>query len=302
MMAELTDEAKKLVQDECATVLEKYKDALREVEGYKWAARAFFTLVLGGSLLGFFQLQNYLDERVAKGTSHLERLLVARSLTDGNQPKDALPELIEFAHSVSSKPPPESIRPTGDGNLFGDFAKAGPTIRTTFFLNLLDVLSTVPGNNLDDATFGQVEWEQMLRNTVFQTQFLDNPKWSNDPRVLNRLGNGFVKFASDRDEALRAKSYIERELQFAIRNDDKAAACFFIAIFSLAQNNIHAAVVHMLKANEFIPTWVKNPDDFFATTDPILMRALFPSLDEFKDRYKAAFLEMTRLAVSGEAH
>jgi hypothetical protein len=100
-MAELTDDAKKLIQEECTAVLEKYKDVLREVEIYKWATRAFFTLVLGGSILGFFQLQNYLDERIAKGTSHLERLFIARSLTDGNQPKDALPELVEFARSVS---------------------------------------------------------------------------------------------------------------------------------------------------------------------------------------------------------
>ncbi len=32
------------------------RDALREVQIYKWAARSFFALVLGGSIVGFFQL------------------------------------------------------------------------------------------------------------------------------------------------------------------------------------------------------------------------------------------------------
>src|SRR3954447_17543165 len=88
---ELSEEAKKLVQEECKAVLEKDKEVLREVAAYKWAARIFFTLVLGGSIVGIFKAQDYIDDRIAKRTENLERLFLAKSLSDGGQAQDALP-------------------------------------------------------------------------------------------------------------------------------------------------------------------------------------------------------------------
>lgn len=96
---ELTDDAKKLIEDHCKSILEqnratlregeveiqKWKDTLREADIYVWAARAFFFIVvlaLGGSIYGIFKTQDYLDERIAKNTSNLERLFYAKSLSD----------------------------------------------------------------------------------------------------------------------------------------------------------------------------------------------------------------------------
>jgi hypothetical protein len=85
---ELSDDAKKLIEAECNRVNEQSKGLLREVEIYKWAARVFFTLVLGGSIVGVFKLQDYIDDRITKRTESLERLFNAKSLSDNGQGQD----------------------------------------------------------------------------------------------------------------------------------------------------------------------------------------------------------------------
>lgn len=95
--------------------------------------------------------------------------------------------MLEFARYVSSSPQLENLA-DNTRNLFGNFAKAGPSIRSYFFINLLDVVSSIPTTNPEDTSFGRTEWEQLLKNTTFRTEILANPRWANDQRVLNNLG------------------------------------------------------------------------------------------------------------------
>ena len=103
-MEPLSEEAKNLIELQCRSVLEQYRDALREI--YKWAARSFFALVLGGSIVGFFQLQDYLDERITKNTSNLEHLFYAKFAPDREallQVKPYFQKLRRYARSADSK-------------------------------------------------------------------------------------------------------------------------------------------------------------------------------------------------------
>jgi hypothetical protein len=288
-MDQLTDSAKELIEKQCTVVLERYKDALREVEVYKWAARVFFTLVLGGSIVGFFQLQTYLDDRIAKGTSTLERLFYAKQLSDANQPMDALPELLEYARSVSSSRVPENTTPEGSQNMFGDFGKAGPSVRSYFFFSLLDVLTSIPSLEPEAASFGRIEWDNLFKNTRFHQDIIINPVWQNNGRALNRLGLGTAKFARDRQEVLGSKRYFEQQLQYDKGADGKAASSFVLGIFALADNDVQAAAQHFVNANGLKPKWVLSEDEYFATPDQLYWIKLFPSLAEFRSRYVAAY-------------
>jgi hypothetical protein len=295
----LTDEEKKLIEEQCKITLEQYKDALREVEVYKWIARVFFTLVLGGSIIGVFQLQGYLDDRIAKGTSSLEQLFYAKSLSDSGQYRDALPELLEYARSVSSTSIPDNIKATDSRSEYGDFNKAGPAIRTYFFLNLLDVLIGIPDNDPESASFGSFEWEHLQNNTRFQEDIIYNERFRDDGRVQNRLGLLKVKFAKTRDEVLHARYYFERELKYANNSNDRAAPAFIFAIYSLADNNIPDAKKHFLEANAASPNWVKPWDDYYASNDWVYWIKLFDSIDDFQGRYNAAYLSMNPPAKTG---
>ena len=204
----MLEETKKAIDEQCKIILEQYKDTLREVEIYKWAVRVFFTIVLGGSIIGIFQLQDYLDDRIAKGTTHLEQLVFAKLLSDNGQYMDALPELVDYARSVSSSPVSSTVRARNGGyNIFGDFNKAGPSIRSYFFLDALDVLTGIQSNDIEAAEFGAPEWEELKNNERFREDILENPRWANDPRVLNRLGLGAAKFAKDREAAVSARQF-----------------------------------------------------------------------------------------------
>ncbi|MFI4998905.1 MAG: hypothetical protein ACHQK9_03400 [Reyranellales bacterium] len=287
-MEPLSDDAKKLIAEHCKTVLEQYGDALREVQIYKWAARAFFALVLGGSIIGFLQLQGYLDDRITKNTSNLEHLFYAKSLSDGGQPREALPELLEFARISSATALPDSVPSEGSGNLFGDFAKAGPSIRQYFFLSLLDVISSIPTDAAEDASFGKVEWDQLLRNTRFRTDILNNPRWEDDERILNSLGHAFAKFAGDRTALLQVRPYFEKQRQYAQSRDYKATASFVLGVYSLGDGDIKAAAKSFREANAAKPKWIDDAEDYFATPDPLYWMKLFPSRAEFVKRYQAA--------------
>jgi hypothetical protein len=288
-MEQLTDSAKELIEKHCTVVLERHKDVLREVEVYKWAARVFFTLVLGGSIVGFFQLQNYLDDRIAKGTSNLDRLFYARQLSDADQPMDALPELLEYARSVSSSSLPDNITPEGGRNIFGDFGKAGPVIRLYFFASLLDVLSKIPSDDPEAVSFGRVEWDNLLKNTRFHQDILASPVSNNNGRVLNRLGQATAKFARTRDDVVEAKRYFEQQLQFERGRDGQAAASFVLGIFDLADNDVQAAAKRFANANGFKPDWVRPVAEYFTTPDKLYWIKLFPSLGEFRSRYESAY-------------
>jgi hypothetical protein len=305
---ELTDDAKKLIEDHCKSILEqnratlregeveiqKWKDTLREADIYVWAARAFFFIVvlaLGGSIYGIFKTQDYLDERIAKNTSNLERLFYAKSLSDSGQTPDALPEMLEFARYVSSSPQLENLA-DNTRNLFGNFAKAGPSIRSYFFINLLDVVSSIPTTNPEDTSFGRTEWEQLLKNTTFRTEILANPRWANDQRVLNNLGLATAKFAEDRSGVLKSKPYFAKQERYAQTNNFKSSAAFCLAIFNLADGDTKSAGMQLSKANLFSPKWVLTTKEYFVSPDQFYWVKLFASLDDFKKRYEAAIQEM----------
>jgi hypothetical protein len=285
----LSDEAKGLIELQCRSVLEQYRDALREVQIYKWAARSFFALVLGGSIVGFFQLQDYLDERITKNTSNLEHLFYAKSLSEGGEPREALPELLEFARYSSSTPLPQSVPSTDSRNLFGDFAKAGPAIRSYFFLNLLDVISAIPDDSSADPAFGRTEWNELLKNTRFRTDILDNPRWEDDERLLSSMGHAHAKFATSREALLEVKPYFQKLRRYARSGEYRAMGSFVLGIYSLADNDIRGAAQRFAEANAAKPKWLDDADDYFATTDPRYWLQLFPSREEFVKRYGAAF-------------
>ncbi len=288
-MEPLSEEAKNLIELQCRSVLEQYRDALREVQIYKWAARSFFALVLGGSIVGFFQLQDYLDERITKNTSNLEHLFYAKSLSEVGEAREALPELLEFARYSSSTPLPQSVPSTDSRNLFGDFAKAGPAIRSYFFLNLLDVISAIPNDTSDDAAFGRIEWNELLKNTRFRADILDNPRWEDDERVLNSMGHAYAKFAPDREALLQVKPYFQKLRRYARSPDSKAMGSFVLGIYSLADNDIPAAAQRFGEANAAKPKWIDEPEDYFAGSDPAYWTKLFSSRDEFVRRYTQAY-------------
>lgn len=288
-MEALSEEARKLIELQCRSVLEQYRDALREVQIYKWAARSFFALVLGGSIVGFFQIQDYLDERITKNTSNLEHLFYAKSLSDGGEPREALPELLEFARFSSATPLPQSVPSSDSRNLFGDFAKAGPAMRSYFFLSLLDVISAIPNDTSADAAFGRTEWQELMKNTRFRADILDNPRWVDDERILNSLGHAYAKFAADKTELLQVKPTFQKLRRFAAASENKAMANFVLGIYSLGDNDIAHAAEYFSAANAAKPKWIDDPDDYFATPDPRYWTKLFPSREDFVKRYTKAY-------------
>lgn len=133
---------------------------------------------------------------------------------------------------------PQSVPSVDSRNLFGDFAKAGPAIRSYFFLNLLDVISAIPDDSSADSAFGRIEWNGLLKNARFRTDILDNPRWEDDERLLSSMGHAHAKFATSRAALVEVKPDFQRLRRYARSADYRAMVSFGLGVYGLADNDM----------------------------------------------------------------
>jgi hypothetical protein len=140
-MSELSDEAIALIKQQWDRFLEQEKTVLSEMNIYKWALRTFFVVVLGGSIYGVFQIQNYVDDRVARHVEKQDNLYSGAVFTATGNPRSALEKLDSFIMSVSND---SSANQRGSSrNVSWDLSNVSAEQKTFLFISLLAALAAI---------------------------------------------------------------------------------------------------------------------------------------------------------------
>jgi hypothetical protein len=109
---QLSEEAKELVAEHVAALTRANAATLRELNFYRWALRAFFFLLFGGSILGVVKLQEYLDDCIQKRAEALSRLVYGSLAQSGDDHAAAVEQYAAFLEKIENPlfRPAESIR------------------------------------------------------------------------------------------------------------------------------------------------------------------------------------------------
>ena len=109
---QLSEAAKELVAKHVAALTQANEATLGELKFYRWALRAFFVLLFGGSILGVLKLQDYLDDRIQKRSEELSGILygsLAQSSEDHAAAVDQFAACLEKLENPVFRPA-ESVR------------------------------------------------------------------------------------------------------------------------------------------------------------------------------------------------
>src|SRR5947207_6052661 len=109
---ELTPEAKEAIAKEFERLSKANADTLKELEVYRWALRAIFLLLFGGTILGFLKLQGYLDERIQRRNEDLNGIIYGNVAQNSNDPGTAVEQYYGFLEKMDDAltRPSESVR------------------------------------------------------------------------------------------------------------------------------------------------------------------------------------------------
>jgi hypothetical protein len=83
------------------------------------------------------------------------------------------------------------------------------------------------------------------------------------------MGHVHAKFATSRAALVDVKPYFQKLRRYARSAEYRAMASFVLGVYSLADNDIQGAAQRFAEANAAKSRWVDDPDDYFATTDPL---------------------------------
>jgi hypothetical protein len=223
-------------QVESQEILEKYRKTLKELEGYKWALRFFFTLLLGGSIFGFLKYQEYLDTRIAERMQKLESFSYALVLINNGENRSALGELDDLYSALKL---PEF--------------KATEKFKIYYYYNVLRALNPLFDMDGDGSYVGKFEWDRLNNDDDFKRSFKTDNRYYYNDFVQNTFAICTLKYTSSPDVIKKARGYFERAQQEAITNESKAVNTYDLAMLDLIENNEPSAIENFKKAEGLYP-------------------------------------------------
>jgi hypothetical protein len=204
----LSDDAVKLIKEQCEACLKDEKAILVEMNSYKWIIRGLFIVVLGGSIFGIFKVQDYVDERVASRIEKQDDLYSGAVLAATGESRAALEKLDNFANGVSGK-----VAQNNQINVATDAAwnldKVSKEEQSFFFLSLLSTLASMK-DQFNDEFIGKYHWKALLNDKYFRQQFLTSGRWDANARFNTDMAFGYLKFGDLKSDIETAKQYLLR--------------------------------------------------------------------------------------------
>jgi tetratricopeptide (TPR) repeat protein len=239
---EISNEEKELelikykFQTDTQEVLNKYEKTLRELSAYKWGLRVFFTVLLGGSVLGFLKYQEYLDGRIADRIVRLDSFSYAVSLQRSGNYRKALIELENLA---------DFLKKSG--------YQSTSEFKKSYYFNILTTLANMFELDGDADFVGKISWDRLSKNEEFTRLFILGMEYSKDDQVQNSLGLCTLKYDDSRKAAKKARSYFEKAYKLTDSSESKAAQRYDLAMLDIIARNETSAAKNFKEAAELYP-------------------------------------------------
>jgi hypothetical protein len=108
---------------------------------YKWIIRGLFVLFLGGSILGIYKFQDYLDDRIAGRIAKFDNVYLASVLSTSNQYRTALQEINTYFDKISEGDKSSTRKSEGIEQDLSKVSELSKSQRDFFFVTLLDTVA-----------------------------------------------------------------------------------------------------------------------------------------------------------------
>ncbi|MEZ5820069.1 MAG: hypothetical protein R3D82_04605 [Xanthobacteraceae bacterium] len=201
---ELSSEAKQLVKEEFDSLSARLQSSLVEIAVWNWIARIVFLAVLGGSIFGFLRFQDFLDDRIASRAATFDRIYLANSFVQSQQPRRALQEISSFMDA-------QRLVNTTHRSAFYEFdqLRLSSSQRNFFHLTVLGAVAQINDRDPAGLILGKDFWIALLDSSYFQTDFILGKQWESGEDISARLGLSYYKFARDAQDLHLALKFLD---------------------------------------------------------------------------------------------
>lgn len=260
-MVELTDEAKRLLEDEFRKFARENQQVLDEMNVYKWMIRALFVVVLGGSILGVYKLQDYLDDRIATRVEKFDNLYLASVLATSLQNRNALEEIGSFFDKLAEGSKASTNGSVGNVGLgieqdFSRVSDLSKSQREFFFITLLDTIANIDDIGPDGEYVGKRFWDALTKNRHFIRDFMDGQRWEANERFNNRMANAYARYAENIEQVRLSKRRFQMALDTASISNQRASASFGLTFISLILDDTRSAAEYVNSGNRYRPYYI----------------------------------------------
>lgn len=301
-MAELSEEAKKAIKDEFREFMYENQKTLDELDLYKWVIRALFVLLLGGSIVGIYKFQDYLDDRIATRIEKFDDVYLANILSASSENRNALEQIGNFFDKLSDGSKVAVGAKTQEQGFEQDLSRASDLSkaqRDFFFVTLLDAVAYINDMGIDDNYVGKSYWIALIKNRYFQRDFVLAQRWEANQKFNNRMANAYARFAENIDDVRQSKRYFEAALSAATLPLDKAQNCFGLTFISLVLDNLDSAVTFTIEGNRHRANYI-NSEQIVTSIDYVLYERLWRKFHKSAG-FQAAYEALFKRAASVEA-
>jgi hypothetical protein len=212
----LTDEAKKLIKDEYDALTKEQLTVLTELRIYQWLGRLFFTAVLGGTILGIWKLQDYLDIRIAARNDHYEDVYFGVAMAS-QAPEEAA---TRFAGALSTLEEP--------------IFKPSESFRAQYYFFFIRALAESYAQAPDGSFAEKLAWDQLTSSKLFMRDKVRHfQEWTKDSLFCNLWAHCMLKYQNDKDVLDGARDYFQKALDLATFPRAKSSNCLAIALLDI---------------------------------------------------------------------
>jgi hypothetical protein len=238
-MGELSEEATKLIKVKCEEFFAQERSLLTELNLYRWALRALFVVVLGGSVFGIIKAQDYLDDIVARHVQKQDDLYSGAVLTAAGDSRGALERLDSFVNNV------------GTDKGMWDVKDVSVEQRSFLLFSLLTALSSIEDMDINGEFIGKGDWTMLLDDPVFRNRFLISNRWESDARFNIIIGLCYLHFAENTADIETARRYF-------IRSGETPYIDWYLGVISFVMGDKQDAIEKLNKAID----WKLQPESY----------------------------------------
>ena len=234
---ELTEDAKALIAGYVSQLSKANEATLKELNLYRWALRAFFVLLFGGSVLGVLKLQDYLDDRIQKRWEDLGGIIYGSAAQSAGDPSTAVEQYTPFLEKLETP----VFRPS-------------EPIRSIYYYRFIQALADDNEVDAHGDFLVAPAFVALLASKTYGRDLLANQRrWNQDATLLNARARCAVKFESSVEALQRAKELFAKASAIADRPSEKAGNYFALAMLALAAGDGDQARNYLVSAVKTSP-------------------------------------------------
>jgi len=289
MADRLSDDAVKLIKEQCEAFLKEEKAVLFEMNIYRWVLRGLFVVILGGSIFGIFKVQEYVDGRVASRVERQDDLYSGAVMAVTGGPRAALEKLDNFVNGVSGTT-------LQDSSTVWHLDKISKDQQTFFFISFISALASIRDQDVDGEFIGKSHWRILLSDRYFQQQFVISERWGANSRLSYQMAICYLKFADSKSEIETARRYLAKSTnldnaEIKTRNWNIGLADFVLGERKNAATNLSSALNWREQTSSFRRY---EPADMLLTDDWNIFARLWKKFrsESFGTELKALFIDI----------